>query len=169
MAKQNMKILKTKKYSILSKISKYSFVIVFAVMISMPIIFVNANHDTAGVDNTGSSPAGVDNTGSSPAGVDNTGIITTEIKNPLGDNGPSDIPSFIKILVESVLVVGVPIIALAIIYTGFLFVKAQGAPEELTKAKKSLTYTLIGAALLLGAFVIANAIGETVKDIISTT
>ena len=64
------------------------------------------------------------------------------------------------------MVVGIPIVALAIIYTGFLFVQARGNSEELTKAKKVLMYTLIGGALLLGAFVIAKAIGATVDDII---
>ena len=65
--------------------------------------------------------------------------------------------------------IGVPIIALAIIYAGFLFVTAQGNSEKLTKAKKTLLYTLIGAALLLGAVVIAEAIKGTVNDIKSTT
>jgi len=58
---------------------------------------------------------------------------------------------------------------LAIIYTGFLFVEAQGSPEKITKAKKALTYTIIGAAILLGAFVIADAIGKTVDEIKSST
>ena len=61
--------------------------------------------------------------------------------------------------------VGVPVVVLAIIYTGFLFVQAQGNKSKLDKAKNSLTNTLIGAALLLGAFVIAEAIGTTVEDI----
>jgi len=135
-----MKIFKTKKYSILSNILKYSFVIVFGVMLVVPVIFVNA-----GLDNTGTN-------------------ITTTIKNPLGDK-ITDIPSFIKELIKIVLYVGIPIVALFIIYTGFLFVEAQGNPEKLTKAKKALMYTLIGAALLLGAFVIAQAIGATVDEI----
>jgi len=100
---------------------------------------------------------------------DGTGItINTKINNPLGPK-ITDIPSFIEALVYIVLVVGIPIVALAIIYTGFLFVVAQGNPEKITKAKKALVYTLIGAALLLGAFVIAKAIGATVDEIKSTT
>jgi hypothetical protein len=137
-----MKILKTKKYSILSGILKYSFVIVFAVIVMTPVVFVSAGGENPGPQ-----------------------VINTTIKNPLGDNGPQDIPSFIKLVVEGALVLGVPIIALAIIYTGFLFVKARGNPEQIGKAKDALLYTLIGAAILLGAFVIANAIGETVNEI----
>lgn len=130
-----MKIFKTKKYSFATKILKYSYIGLFIFVLMMPIMFLNA--DTS---------------------------ITTTIQNPLGDN-IKDIPSFIKEVINIVLVVGVPIIVLAIIYTGFLFVKAQGNSEQITKAKDALTYTLIGAALLLGAFVIAEAIGATVEDI----
>lgn len=89
---------------------------------------------------------------------------TTAIQNPIG-GGVNDIPSFIAAIIHIVLVIGVPILVLAIIYAGFLFVKAQGKSEELTKAKNALLYTVIGGALLLGAFVIANAIGQTVADI----
>jgi hypothetical protein len=148
-----MKILKTKKYSILRGVLKYSFVIVFSVMLIAPVVWA--------VDPPG---CGVGEPG---CGVGGTNITTT-IKNPLGEN-ITDIPSFIEAVINIVLIVGIPVIALAIIYTGFLFVSAQGNPEKLTKAKSSLLYTLIGAALLLGAFLIAEAIGKTVEDIKSTT
>lgn len=150
---------------------------VFALMLVTPIFFVSAvrcidgTYQTVcpnGVDNTGNNTAGSNNTGNNTAGIDNTGTnINVKIENPLGPKGPQTIPDFIKKLIEVVLVVGVPIAALAIIYTGFLFVQAQGNSEKLTKAKNALLYTLIGTALLLGAFVIANAIGKTVKDISS--
>lgn len=89
--------------------------------------------------------------------------VKTSIENPLPNI--DTVPKFITALIKVVLYVGVPIVALAIIYTGFLFVSAQGKPEKLTTAKKALVYTLIGAALLLGAFIIANAIVSTVNDI----
>jgi len=49
-----------------------------------------------------------------------------KIENPLGPNGPTDIPAFIKVLLEGLLKVGIPLVALAIIYCGFLFVSARG-------------------------------------------
>ncbi len=128
-----MKILKTKKYSILLNILKYSFVVAFVFMLFAPVIFA--------------------------------GDISTTIDNPLGKNGPQDIPAFIQVIIKIVLIVAVPVVTLAIIYTGFLFVEARGKPEEITKAKKALTYTLIGSALLLGALVIAKAIQVTVNEI----
>jgi hypothetical protein len=98
-----------------------------------------------------------------------TGVkITTGIKNPLSSTF-SDIPSFIKGVLKAVLIIGIPIITLAIIYSGFLFVTAQGNSEQLKKAKKAILYTLIGAALLLGSMVITEAIQKSVEDIKSTT
>lgn len=143
------------KFTLLNTISKFLFVFIIGVSMVGSLALA-----------TGDEPGG--NTGDEPGG--NTGtVINTKINNPLGENGPSDIPGFIKIIVEAVIYIGIPIIALAIIYTGFLFVSAQGNPEALKKAKNSLLYTLIGAALLLGAFVLAEAIGKTVDEIRSTT
>lgn len=72
------------------------------------------------------------------------------------------VPDLIRIILEGVLKVGIPVIALAVIYCGFLFVKAQGKPEEINKAKDALLYTLIGAAILLGSWAIAEMIASTV-------
>lgn len=138
-----MKILKQKKYRVLSVLAKYSFVIVIVFAMAMPFVFIQANQ--------------------SPVLK-----INTKINNPLGDS-IKDIPSFIKAIINIVLTVGVPIVVLAIIYAGFLFVTAQGNEEKLKTAKKTFLYTIIGAAILLGAFVIANAIRGTVEEIKKTT
>lgn len=135
----------------------------FMFMLIIPVLFVNAEVCADGSVKTVCPDGGGANT---PDGGGTN--ITTKIDNPLGPK-ITDIPSFIQEVIVIVLTVGIPIIALAIIYTGFLFVEAQGNPEKLTKAKKALLYTLIGGALLLGAFVIANAIGKTVDEIKSTT
>ncbi len=82
-----------------------------------------------------------------------------QICNPINvDN----LNAFIKAILEGALKIGIPIIALAIIYSGFLFVKARGNEKELETAKKALLYTVIGAALLLGAWALAQLISETV-------
>ena len=92
-----------------------------------------------------------------------TGDATTgKIVNPLGSLGPQTVTDFIKIVLQGALRIGIPILALAIIYSGFLFVAAQGKSEKLETAKKSLTYTIIGAAILLGAWALAQLITNTV-------
>lgn len=89
-----------------------------------------------------------------------------QLTNPLGgQDGIKDIPSLVKKLLEIVLKIGVPLIALSIIYTGYLFIAAQGAPDKLTNAKNSLVYVVIGAAILLGAYVIAESIVGTINAI----
>jgi hypothetical protein len=90
-----------------------------------------------------------------------TEIPGGKITDPLNNKFPS-ISALIHDILEGVLKIGMPVIALAIIYCGFLFVKAQGKPEELNKAKSALTWTLVGAAILLGAWAIAEMISATV-------
>lgn len=92
----------------------------------------------------------------------NEGCVPTEGKicNPLGST--TSLPLLIHDVLTKALQVGIPIIALAIIYSGFLFVFARGNSEKLTKAKDTLLYTLIGAAILLGSWAIATIIKSTV-------
>lgn len=74
----------------------------------------------------------------------------------------TDVPSLIQKILEGLLKIGIPVVALAVIYSGFLFVFARGNSEKLTKAKDALLYTLIGAAVLLGSWALAKLISETV-------
>ncbi|MFA5791495.1 MAG: pilin [Candidatus Paceibacterota bacterium] len=85
-----------------------------------------------------------------------------KIINPLAGNGVDSIPALIQKILEGLLKIGIPIVALAVIYCGFLFVQARGKPEAITKAKDALLYTLIGAAILLGSWAIAKLISDTV-------
>jgi len=76
-----------------------------------------------------------------------------------------DIPTFIKTILTGVLKIGIPVVALAVIYSGFLFVFARGNPEKLSKAKGALLYTVIGAAILLGSWAIAQMIQATIAGL----
>ena len=77
----------------------------------------------------------------------------------------TSIPGLIQTILEGALRIGIPVVALAIIYSGFLFVFARGNSEKLSKAKDTLLYTLVGAAILLGSWAIALMIEATVKSI----
>ena len=87
---------------------------------------------------------------------------STTLKNPLKYE---TINEFLKAIVEGVLKLGIPIIVLAIIYSGFLFVTALGNPTKLEKAKEAFLYTVIGAAILLGSWGLAQLISETIIQI----
>ena len=87
-------------------------------------------------------------------------------ENPLGGSGGViNLSTFIEKVLDVILTLGVPIVALAIIYCGFLFVLAQGNDTKLKAAKEALLWTLVGAALLLGAWVLAQALSGTIQEI----
>ena len=68
-------------------------------------------------------------------------------------------------VIETAVEVLTPFLVMAIIYAGFLFVKAQGNEAEITRAKGILLYTVIGAAILMGAWGFAQIIGNTISTI----
>lgn len=97
-----------------------------------------------------------------PPGV---GKIINPLAGPGGTGGITTVQGFIQMLLTGVIRIGMPIIALAIIYCGFLFVFARGKPAAIEKARDALLYTLIGAALLLGSWALAILISETVQSL----
>ena len=84
------------------------------------------------------------------------------IQNPLQFNSIQElITAVLNLIVE----IGRPLLVLAFVYVGFMFVKARGKPEEIGKAHTAFFYTVIGAALILGAFVISAVIQNTVAQL----
>lgn len=99
-----------------------------------------------------------------PPKIDSNPINIT-LTNPFktGDS----LYDLIRAVVENiVLPIGGVIAVLALIYSGFLYVTAQGNQSKLDTAHKSLLYTAIGTAILLGSWVIANVIENTIKQLI---
>lgn len=93
---------------------------------------------------------------------------TTEaatLQNPLNDSF-SSIPKFIAGALKVLVMVALPLLTLAFVYSGFLFIKAQGNPSQLGDAKNNFMYTVLGAILILGAWVIATLIGGTVSQLV---
>lgn len=56
--------------------------------------------------------------------------------------------------------IGVVVVAVVLVYAGFLFVSAQGNEEKLALAKRAFFWAVVGAALVLGAFIIASALAN---------
>lgn len=80
------------------------------------------------------------------------------------------IPEAFGALLDKVIIpIAIPFVALAIIYTGFLFVEARGNQEKLNKAKEALKWTIIGSSIVLGAYVIAQVVENTVNEIRPTS
>lgn len=83
------------------------------------------------------------------------------IQNPLGPG--SNIPIFIENLIAIIIQAGIPLIVLALVYSGLRFVLARGNPEKLVEARKVLLWTLVGASILLGAWTIATIVNNTIN------
>jgi hypothetical protein len=62
--------------------------------------------------------------------------------------------------------IAVPIITVFIVYSGFLFVTAQGNQAKLETAKRNFLYSVLGALLILAAWVLAQIIGSTVSELL---
>lgn len=86
--------------------------------------------------------------------------------NPVVYGGISTIPELLLALVDLVFLVGVPIIVLFIIYSGFLFVTGGDNEAQTKKARFVFTWTMVGALVLLGAKAIALAIKNTVLSLV---
>ena len=96
--------------------------------------------------------------------ITNTGNGSNQAKfqSPITYHSTAEVLNgFFKVMIQ----IGAVAVTLAIVYAGFLFVVARGNPAELTKAKETLKWTIIGALVLLGAQVIAKAIENTIKSI----
>ena len=139
-------------------------------------------YDSNGIPYPSPSPTSGSNTGTQPSGSNtgsntnlNTGSNSGSNTAPQTSSGASqvisfenptpydDIMSLLQKLLESLVKILLPVIAVFIIYAGFLFVTAGGDTKKLEDAKKTLLGALIGAALILGAWVFAQAIASTIQ------
>ncbi len=85
--------------------------------------------------------------------------------NPLKVDG--DVFTVAKDLMEKVVVpIAGVLIVLAIFWSGFMFLMAQGKPEELKKAKTQFLYVLIGSTIILGSWLIMNGIKDTISSLL---
>lgn len=109
------------------------------------------------------------NTGTgSGAGAGGSGTkgkpIPITINNPLKVD---TIQEAIKLFMTAALRIILPLLVLFFIWAGLQFVFARGNPDKLKVAKKTFRYTIVGTLLILGAWVITNAIIGTVNSITS--
>lgn len=100
----------------------------------------------------------------SAAGTLPVPLVDTQIKNPLKSDYDT-FPKFVAMVTKTAVNILIPFIVLAFVYSGFLFIKAQGNPETLKEAKSALWWSVVGAFILLGAYAFAQIIGDTISTI----
>ena len=88
------------------------------------------------------------------------------LQNPL--KSPFDsIPGFISGVLKVVVMIALPIITLLFVVVGYQFISAQGNSSKLEEAKKNFWYAVLGAFLILGAWILATLIAGTVSQLVS--
>lgn len=92
------------------------------------------------------------------------GTDAQSLKNPINF---CSIPEFLAGALKALAMIALPIISLFLVISGFMFVTAQGNQSKLDTAKKNFLYVIIGALLILGAWIIATLIAGTVNQLAS--
>ncbi|MEK7610732.1 MAG: hypothetical protein AAB468_03260 [Patescibacteria group bacterium] len=94
-----------------------------------------------------------------------TGGVSNPSGNPFQILKYDTLSEFVTAILQLAVKIGTPLIVLAIIYCGFLFVTARGNETKIKQAKDVLFATIIGAAIILGAFLISEVIESTIKSL----
>lgn len=89
---------------------------------------------------------------------------SARLTNYLKDEYES-VPCLIKAVLDIIVQIGSVVLVVFIVITGLKFVTAKGNSAKLEEAKQALLWTIIGAAIVLGAFVISEAIQGTVDQL----
>lgn len=92
-----------------------------------------------------------------------TGDAQYLIKNPL-----SKTTTLSQVVLNVVSIVRILLIMAAVLYllyAGFMFVTARGAPEKIKKARNALLWGCVGIALILASQVIVTSLQNTVSGI----
>lgn len=85
-----------------------------------------------------------------------------QLTNPLQ---AESLEELIADILHAVVQLGAIALVLALVWTGFLFVQAQGNEEKIRSARGALMWTVIGGLLLLGAEAIAQVIRATAESL----
>jgi hypothetical protein len=91
--------------------------------------------------------------------------VNAKLDNPFRGAGNTLPDLFAAIINRILLPIGSIVAVVMFIWTGFMFVTAQGDPGKLKTAKAALLYTAIGTAILLGATMLANVIANTINSL----
>mgnify|MGYP001578894130 FL=1 len=74
---------------------------------------------------------------------------------------PIDADTFLELveaIARAITAIGIPLVAIFLVWSGFLFVTAQGNEEQLKRAKTTFFWALVGGAVVIGAWALAVAI-----------
>lgn len=85
-----------------------------------------------------------------------------EIPNPIHSNDFYDV---LMGLAKFAYRIGIPVLTFFIVLAGIMFVAAQGNEEKIKKAKTMLYWTVMGAAIIMGAVTLATIVINFAKSL----
>ncbi len=133
----------------IKKILATIITVFFVVINILPMVVMAQN-------NSGNPP------GTSSGGPSGGSSMNIKILNPFKQD---TIQGLINVVINDILMpIGIVVSVLMIMYAGFKYVTARGNPSKITEANQALLYAAIGAAVLLGAWVISQAIQGTINQ-----
>jgi hypothetical protein len=88
-------------------------------------------------------------------------VGATPLVNPLRINSIEDL---LVAILQILIIIAIPIVVFFIIYSGFLYVTARGNAQQVEQATRSLTYSVIGGVLIIGAVAIAGIVENLVRS-----
>jgi hypothetical protein len=146
---KNMKLKKT-----------FAFLASFVLILVMGAAMVSAAGG-GGTTNTGDGGA----TNPPDGGADNKGLsLTVTLGNPFGRN--ANLFSVLASIIDNVLLpIGGVLAVMGFIWSGFLYVTAQGKEKQISDAHKAFKYTAIGTIILFGSRAIAEVIANTIRQL----
>jgi hypothetical protein len=121
---------------------------------------VQGNQD-AGGGVSGSQSSG-NATGEQSGGGGAGQPLSSPIKDPT-------IKGFLTTLLGELIKIGYIVGVIYIVYAGFLFVTAGDSGDQISKARETLFWTVIGIGILLGAQAIAIIVSSTLEALISSS
>lgn len=100
-----------------------------------------------------------------PAFAQDSSSIATEkgLQNPLKFQNIED---FVAGTLRAIVMIAIPLITIFIVYAGFKFISARGNVSKLGEAKENFQWVILGAILILSAWVLATLIGGTVRQLL---
>lgn len=117
--------------------------------------------NTGACSGTGQNQVSENTTNNSPSGI-SAASFDIDIHNPISVHS---FPELVQTILEAMIKVGIPLLVVMIVYSGFLYLTALGNPGKIQSAHTMLGYTLLGGAILLAAWAIAQLIHTTLIEI----
>ena len=79
-----------------------------------------------------------------------------------GFGSSSGAMQFLEGILGGIMYMSIPVIGMVLVYAGFMFISARGNGEKLSTAVHNMTYIVVGIALVLGSYMLANMVYNTI-------